>query len=1000
MLSKSYWWKTALAVSLAGAAWGGTFGKVVSIGGEASDLALDSTRGVLYIANFTANRVDVMSLANNTIKTSINVAAQPNSLALSPDGRYLVVTNFGNTAAPGSPANAVSVIDLTTNGQQTFALGSAPLGVAFGIDGLALVATSTDFLLLDPASGTTEELDTLADVVAKTLPVPPANFPADISAASVAASADGLTIYGLGGSTSTVTFRYDVNLKAIFPGGVVTSTGILGPRVVSLSSDGSLAMAGWVMVNKQGTFVNYFPQHTNQFSVGTTLFDDSRGLMYAQIPQTQGEAPTLQVVDSSNLMLHERLNLPENLTGKSVLSTDSNTMYAISASGVTVLPVGSLNQMPRVKAQQEDVVFRGSFCNQGVATQQITVTDPGGNNTPFSISSDTAGVTVSPTYGVTPAVVTVSADPSAFLGQTGTVAATLAINSGAAVNVIAPVRVLVNNPTPQQRGAFVDIPGTLTDLLADPKRNQFYVLRSDKNQVQVYNSTNETLIATLATGNQPSSMAVSYDQQYLLVGNQGSQIVNVYDLDTLQASSPVLLPSGFIALSIASSANATLAQAEFYDGTYHILRLNLAARTGSELPSLGVYKNLTNANTVMTAAPNGNSIFIAQADGTVYLYDANSDSFVASRQDYTSLSGAYAASSFNQYVVGNHLLNSSLVPMMDFEAGTGSPSGFAFVDQAGYRTTAPVPASGGQSTAPGVIQRVDMTNPTGSVSQATQMVEAPRLGNTTSPFTRTVAPLYDRSAIVNLTVSGVTVLPWNYAASIAPPAINSVVNAADFTASVAPGGLISVFGNNLSPVNMASSELPLPTALANSCLSVNGQPVPILFVSPNQANAQMPYEAVGNVTLIFRTPGGTSDNFNLVVQPNAPSVFTTDAGPLTNVPAIVRNDDGLLVTESHPIHRKSGAALVIYLTGLGPTAPAVGDGMPAPANPLSLSITVPTVTLGGVDLPLLYSGLAPGMVGVDQVNVDVPFNAPTGTSVPLKINQGSFASSTAVRVVD
>ena len=76
---KSFWWKTVLAASLAAAAWGGTFGTVVSIGGEAADLALDETRGVLYIANFTANRIDVMSLATNTVQTSINVAAQPSS---------------------------------------------------------------------------------------------------------------------------------------------------------------------------------------------------------------------------------------------------------------------------------------------------------------------------------------------------------------------------------------------------------------------------------------------------------------------------------------------------------------------------------------------------------------------------------------------------------------------------------------------------------------------------------------------------------------------------------------------------------------------------------------------------------------------------------------------------------------------------------------------------------------------------------------------------------
>ena len=1015
---KSYCWKTVLAASLAVAAWGGTFGTVVSIGGEASDLALDPTRGVLYIANFTANRIDVMSLQSNTIQTSINVGAQPSSIALSPDGHYLVATDFGNAAAPGSPSNALTVIDLTNQGTQTFSLGNPPIGVAFGADGLALVVTTTDFLLFDPSTGSTTELSTLANVVAHTLPVAPANFPADISAASVAASADGLEIYGLGGTTNTVTFRYDVNTKTLSPGGIVTNTGVLGPRVVSLNHDGSLVMAGWVMINATG-FDNYFPQHTNQFSVGSTAFDDSRGLLYAQIPAVQGEAPTLMVLTSSNLTLQERLQLPENLAGKSVLSSDSNTLYSVSESGITVLPVGRLAQQPQVVAKQEDLIFRSSFCNQGVSTQQLTIVDPGGNNTPFSISSDTTGVSVSPSSGVTPAVVTVSVDPSSFLNQTGTVAAHLAIQSGAAINAIPSVRVLVNNAGPNQMGSIIDIPGTLVDILADPVRSQFYVLRSDKNEVLVFNGTNYSQIATLPTGNQPVTMAISFDQRYLLVGGIGSQSVDVFDLDTLQADTPIRLPSGFTALSIASSANATLAQGGYYDGTFHILQLDIPQRTGTQLPTLGVYTNLTNANTVLTASQNGSTILIAQADGTVYLYNATSNSFTVSRKDFTALAGPYAASAFNQYVVGNNLLDSSLVPVLQFETGTGAPSGFAFVNQTGFRSNAPPPAGTtststtggtttttttpgvGQSTAPGVMERIDMTNPTGSVSNSTAMVEAPLLGTAASPFTRTIAPLADQSAIMNLTVSGVTVLPWNYNAAVAPPKITSVVNAANGGTDIAPGGLISVFGTQLSPVNLATSEIPLPTALANSCLSVNGLPVPILFVSPDQVNAQMPFQAIGDVTLVLRTPGGQSNNYNLVIEPNAPSVFLSGAaGPQDNIPTVVRNDDNKLVTPSHPIHRKSNTALVIYLTGLGPTSPAVSTGQPAPFGSLALSLTQPTVTLGGVELPVLFSGLAPGLVGVDQINVSVPFNVPDGMSIPLEITQGAVSTSIPERVVD
>ena len=84
----------------------------MSIGGEAADLALDEARGVLYIADFTGNTIDVMSLRTNTITTSINVAAQPSSISMSPDGHYLVATNFGNTVTPAAPANALTVIDL------------------------------------------------------------------------------------------------------------------------------------------------------------------------------------------------------------------------------------------------------------------------------------------------------------------------------------------------------------------------------------------------------------------------------------------------------------------------------------------------------------------------------------------------------------------------------------------------------------------------------------------------------------------------------------------------------------------------------------------------------------------------------------------------------------------------------------------------------------------------------------------------------------------------
>jgi DNA-binding beta-propeller fold protein YncE len=147
-ISRAGWVNLALAVCCSAVASAGTFGKVVAIGGHASDLALDEARGVLYVANFTANRIEVVSLADHSVQRSMNVASQPGSLALSPDGKYLVITHFGNFVAPNSSSNAITVVNLASGSRQTFGLGAPPLGVAFGVDNRAFIATQNDFILL------------------------------------------------------------------------------------------------------------------------------------------------------------------------------------------------------------------------------------------------------------------------------------------------------------------------------------------------------------------------------------------------------------------------------------------------------------------------------------------------------------------------------------------------------------------------------------------------------------------------------------------------------------------------------------------------------------------------------------------------------------------------------------------------------------------------------------------------------------------------------------
>ena len=974
---------------------GATFGTVVPLKGQAADLALDEGRGVIYAANLGGSRVDVVSLATRRAATALSVAPFPGSLALSPAARFLLVAHFGNFQAPSSSSNALTLINLTSGGQQMFSLADPPLGVAFGADGLALVVTSTEFLLLDPASGSIQVLDTIAGVTAKTLPVPPATFPPQITTASVAVSGDGNWIFGL---TDTIYFRYDV-LDHLVSSVGYTSTPPQGPRVVSVSRDGTYFTAGWGLFSSSGLLVSEFASPSGVLNIGSHAIDSVAGLIYAQIPQAQSQssgsavamaAPVLMVTDATNLTVLEKLRLPENLAGKSLLNRARDTMYSVSDSGLIILPVGSLNLSHRLAASREDVLFQGNYCTRQSTTQDVVISDPGGGATDFTISPSIPGVSVSPASGTTPATVHITVNSQSFASRSGTVTATLQLTSRSAVNLPPDIRVLINNRSPEQRGTIVEVPGTLVDIVADPARNQFYVLRQDRNQVLVFDGATFQEIATLRTYNTPTQMAITFDQSSLLVGHDNSQLASAFDLNTLQPLPPIIFPQGHYPRSIASSGNATLAASRVAGPVHTIDRIDLVGRSAFTPATLGPWQNNINVNTVLAASTNGSSILAAMPDGNVMLYDATADSFVASRQDFQSLAGAFAASDYDFYVVDNHLLDASLAPVADLEASSGASSGFVFVDQAGIRTIV------ANQQSPGVIERV---NPSlAQTIRPTVTAEAPLTGQPGFAFTRTLAALSNGSALVSLTESGFTAIAWNYDASVAPPSLHRVINAADGTASLATGGLVTIRGSHLSPVNVATSQIPVPTALGESCLAINGTPAPILFVSSSQINAQLPFEVEGSATMVLHTPGGTSNTLNFTVLPVAPSVFHSGvAGPQTGIPAVYRAKTNQVVTTANPVHL--GDAIEIYATGLGGTLPPVATGYAASASVPAAAAVQPNVTLGGVNLPLYYAELVPGQVGVYQIKALVPGWAPTGMQLPLTISQGSDSTTVMVRVI-
>jgi uncharacterized protein (TIGR03437 family) len=795
-------------------------------------------------------------------------------------------------------------------------------------------------------------------------------------------------------------------------------------------------MAGWALKDRQGTVVAQFADPAGELEVGGHVIDADAGLIYAQVsnkdstgkvvtPSNVANAtPVLQIVSADNLTVLERLRLRENLSGRAVLNSSRDVVYAASDSGVTVLPVGQRARSPRVKFDVEDVIFRGSACAPQQQTLQVRVEDASGGNTAFRLLPAGRGVRVVPDAGITPAVINITIDPGVFDNNKGTsiafinviapsainvpnadLAGVTEINNGLglltvskAIDVNDRLRVLINNREPDQRGSVLNIPGTLVDIVADTTRDRFLVIRQDKNQVLVFDKTLRQ-IATLRTGNTPTQMAVSPGQRYLVVGNDNSQIASVFDLDTLQPSTPIIFPPGHYPRSIAAVGNTMFASVRggshtidrigIAPRTHTIDRIDMATRTAHTLSSLGVFKNDVDLNTVLAASPDGSTMLIAMANGKVLRYDAMIETFTA-RKDFDKLSGAYAASDDGQFLVDNHVFNASLVPVGVLEQGADESSGFLVVDRVAFRTRTP-----GASQA-GMIERVDLSQGTGILP--TRMSESPLTPRVGARFTRTLAVLGSREGLVSLTISGFTVLPWNYDASYAPPHIEKVVNAADGSQNIAPGSLISIFGSQLAPTTETLGDPSLADALGEACLSINGDSSPVVFASSNRITAQVPWNAGGVASLILRTAGGASDIVRIRVIPGAPGVFLSGtAGPESGMATIVRGMNNELVTVSNPIHR--GDDLVIYATGLGRTSPEVPVGTPAPFEPLARALDTPVITLGGVALPVTFAGLTPGLVGVYQVNVIVPRSVPTGFDIPLRIQQSTAATTIPVRVI-
>lgn len=251
------------------------------------------------------------------------------------------------------------------------------------------------------------------------------------------------------------------------------------------------------------------------------------------------------------------------------------------------------------------------------------------------------------------------------------------------------------------------------------------------------------------------------------------------------------------------------------------------------------------------------------------------------------------------------------------------------------------------------------------------------------------------SGVVSMAAPQSVVALMNKIPYIAPAGVQ---NAAASTPSsrVAPGSIIAIYGQTLAPSLEIGPMNPLAQSLAGVTVTVNDMILPLLFVSPGQINAQVPWElADGNYTINIQSQGQPDITTTFTVARNAPGLFTQTVNSQSY--AIAFHEDGSLITPSSPA--KSGETISVLGTGLGPFNGQAIDGFFPADPPPALSDSV-NITAGNQRPSTVWAGAAPGYTGLALTKFQVPSGASARATMPITISVNGVKSNVVMLPVE
>jgi uncharacterized protein (TIGR03437 family) len=211
--------------------------------------------------------------------------------------------------------------------------------------------------------------------------------------------------------------------------------------------------------------------------------------------------------------------------------------------------------------------------------------------------------------------------------------------------------------------------------------------------------------------------------------------------------------------------------------------------------------------------------------------------------------------------------------------------------------------------------------------------------------------------------------------------------------ALAPGTLVHIAGSGLSGVSQSSSATTLPTNLNGTQVVVGGMLAPISAVSATQLTAQLPFElqSAMQYQVIVSANGAFTTPTTIQLAPTSPGIAADSAGLVT-----ASHIDGSAISETSPA--KPGEYIILTGAGLGATDTTINDGSAGPSSPLANALSQPSVTINGENAAVSFAGLQPGVIGLYQINVQVPADAPNGDLTLVLSQDGNPANSTVLPV--